>query len=54
MYEKEITLFTKADTKSKAMTRVSKYMEGCSPEEKLKLLHVLYMQRELLASMNRI
>lgn len=40
MYEKEIILFTKADIKSRAMTRVSLYMKGCLLEEELKLLPI--------------
>ena len=40
MFEKEIILFTKADIKSRAMTRVSLYMQGCPVEEDLKLLPV--------------
>ena len=40
MYEKEIILITKADIKSRAMTRVSLYMKGCPLEEELKLLPV--------------
>ena len=40
MYEKESILFTKADIKSRAMTRVSLYMKGCLLEEELKLLPI--------------